>query len=178
MSDDSRLFEELAARLRDDFDRSFAEPRSPERPAGDDLLAIRIGPEPYALRLAEVSGLYTERKITRLPGSSPALLGIAAFRGAIVPVYDLSVLLGQSPGEMVRWLAIAAGQAVAFALASVEGYLRVDLASIVPHEARGRERRHVRDFARGAGPVRPIVHLPSVIEAIRRHAAAISNQEP
>jgi len=175
MSDDRLLYPDRAARLRDAFDRSFGEARPPDPPASENLLAIRIGSEPCALRLSEIAGLFADRKITPLPGGAPALLGIAGFRGAIVPVYDLPALLGHRPEEDVRWLAMAAGETVAFAVGALDGHLRIALDEIIPHETGEHPRRHVRDFARTGELVRPIVHLPSVLDAIRRQATTNMN---
>ncbi len=65
-----------------------------EAPRGDvettcDLLTIRVGGDAYALRLAEVGGLFVDRVVTPLPTLVPELVGIAGFRAALVPVYDL-----------------------------------------------------------------------------------------
>ena len=177
MSDDGLLSSDRVAKLREAFDRSFAEARPPDSPASETLLAIRVGAEPYALRLSQIAGLFADRKITPLPGGAPALLGIAGFRGTIVPVYDLPQLIGHRPEETVRWLAMAAGETVAVAFAVLEGHLRVALDAIVPHEGDVHPRRHVRDFAHTSELVRPIVHLPSVVDAVRRLARAKLNTE-
>ena len=83
-----------AEALRSAFDRSFAEPAHFDTTPMADLLAFHAGSQAYALHLSEIAGLFADKKITRLPGRTAALLGIAGFRGAIVPVYDLSALLG------------------------------------------------------------------------------------
>ena len=80
--------------LRDAFDRSFAQAPSTEAAAVENLLAIRVGAHPYALRMAEVSGLFADKKVTRLPSPVSELSGIAGLRGAVLPVYDLAMLLG------------------------------------------------------------------------------------
>lgn len=172
MSDDNPLSADPAARLREAFDRSFAVARPPDPPASDNLLAIRIGAEPYALRLSQIAGLFADRKITPLPGSGPALLGIAGFRGAIVPVYDLAALLGHRADETVRWLAMAAGGPVAFAFAVLDGHLRVAVDAIMPRGSDEQPRQHIRHFACTSDMVRPIVHLPSVLDAVRRQMPA------
>ncbi len=99
MSDGGSQVTGRAAELRDAFDRVFAEAHPPAPPPSEDLLAIRIASEPYALRLTEIAGLFADRKITPVAGRVSALLGIAGFRGLIVPVYDLQVLLGCPPLE-------------------------------------------------------------------------------
>ncbi|HYM71932.1 MAG TPA: chemotaxis protein CheW [Stellaceae bacterium] len=172
MSRESPRAADLAATLRGAFDRSFAEAHPPDPPPSEDLLAIRVGTEPYALRLSEIAGLFADRKITPLPRRASALLGIAGFRGAIVPVYDLHVLLGDTPAETARWLAMAAEAPVAFAFAAQEGHLRIPCAAIVPHRGDEPTHQNIRDFARTPDGVRPIVHLSSVIGAVRRQLPA------
>ena len=156
-----------AAELGLAFDRSFAEARPPDPPPSEDLLAIRLGSEPYALRLTEIAGVFAGRKITGLPGGIPALIGIAGFRGTILPVYDLPVLLGHPPVETMRWLVIAAGTPVAFAFSGMDGHIRLLRDAIAPRAAGQDERRYVQEFARTPGLVRPVVHLPSVLDAIK-----------
>ncbi len=160
---------ETAAALQLDFDRSFSEPKRTGTAVSDDLLAVRLGTDSYALRFSEIAGLFSDKKITRLPSHLPALVGIACVRGAILPVYDLSVLFGYGTIGTSRWLVLAASEPVAFAFDGFEGHLRLPRAAIVPHEGvRDVARSHVREVARAPGLHRPIVHIPSVLDAITR----------
>jgi len=161
----SRLAER-AAELRTAFDRSFAAPVRADVAAKHDLLAIRIGAEPFAMRLSEVAGLFADRSITPVPGRHAALLGIAGFRGTVVPVYSLQRLLGHSGADTPRWLVIAAAAPVAFAFDAFEGHLRVTAAAIVPQQSDTKMRAYAREFLRTTDVVRSVVHLPSVIEAL------------
>jgi purine-binding chemotaxis protein CheW len=156
-----------ASELRREFDRTFAEPQIGDTRLFEDLLAIRLGPDSYALRLSDVSGLFAEKKITRLPSRMPALIGIAAFRGAILPVYDLALLVGYANSATARWLAMAASEPAAFAFDAFEGHLRLSRNAIVaPEDQAGQSRG--REVARTADRVRPIVHMPSILEAIKQ----------
>jgi chemotaxis signal transduction protein len=155
-----------AALLRREFDSAFAEEARRDVTSMEDLLGFRVGAEPYALRLSEIVGLFADRKITRLPGSGVALLGISSFRGAIVPVYDLHVLLGRQTIETPRWLAIASGAPLALAFEAFDGHLQVPRENIVDQNANKQSQRLVRQFASHDGVVRPIVDLLSVIDAI------------
>src|SRR5205085_2889575 len=132
-----------------------------------DLLAIRLGPQSFALRLAEIAGLSAAKKVTRVPGTNAAMLGIAGFRGAIVPVYDLQALLGHAGGGTPRWLVIAAATPVALAFEVFEGQRRVLLDAIVPQHSRPETRTCTPDFVQMEHSVRPIIHLPSVLGAIK-----------
>src|ERR1700760_4167096 len=95
--------------LRGDFDRSFAEPARSHDVEHAELLAVRAGGRPYALRLSQTAGLHPDRPVTPLPGPIPALLGLAGFAGTVVPVYDLAGLLGHPGATRPRWLVLAAG---------------------------------------------------------------------
>jgi chemotaxis signal transduction protein len=178
VSDNAVSLAGRAAALRDAFDRSFAAARPPDPPPGEDLLAIRIAAERYAIRLSEIAGLYPDRRISPLPGSTPALRGIAGFRGVIVPVYDLAALLGQPPGDTIRWIAMAASEPLAFAFTAIDRRLQVARDAIVPNEIDGRPHRYVREFARTTeATVYPIVDLPSIIDAVKRSIAPRSQAE-
>jgi chemotaxis signal transduction protein len=150
------------AGLRDDFDRSFTEPARQHDDEYAELLAIRAGGRPYVLRLSQTSGVHSDRPVTPLPGPQPALLGVAGFGGAIVPVYDLAALLGHPVGERPRWLALAAGAPpLALAFHELDGHLRVST-SIIVDETDGNSGRDVlRGMVPLPGGTRPIVDLPS-----------------
>jgi chemotaxis signal transduction protein len=162
--------------LQQTFDRTFAE--APRRDAAphDDLLAITIGGDPYAMRLAEVAGLYPDRRFTRLPGSVPALLGLVGLRGALLPVYDLRTLLGYPKAAAPRWLAVIADAQVVLGFEQFDNHLRVPRPAIVEAGTGSAASRPqpVREVVHTDGLVRPIIHLPSVLEAIAvmvHHAA-------
>ena len=156
-----------ADELRRAFDHSFAAPVQIDTTPTEDFLAIRVGPEACALRLPEIVGLFADKKITRLPGRAPALLGIAGFRGAVMPVYDLSVLLGYPAAKTPRWLVIASGAPVAFAFEGFDGHLRLSRDAVVRQEAEERARKYVNEVVRTQDVVRPIVDLPAILGAIK-----------
>ncbi|HVJ53731.1 MAG TPA: chemotaxis protein CheW [Aliidongia sp.] len=164
-----------AAELREAFDRSFAAPPRPDEGAAEDLLAIRIGGDPYAVRLSEIAGVHTDRKIVRVPGAPAALLGIAGFRGAIVPVYGTRDLLGD-PGPAGRWLMLAAAAPIALSFELFEHHLRVPAGAVKPQEAGG-ERRFVRELVRTHSFVRPILHLAAIVAAVTPRPATASREE-
>jgi chemotaxis signal transduction protein len=163
----SHAVSERLIELRADFDRSFAEPVRRHDREQAELLAIRAGGRPYALRLSQTSGLYPNRPVTPLPGPLPALLGVAGFGGAIVPVYDLAALLGHPAGEQPRWLVMAAGSpAMALAFHELDGHVRVAADTIITeaHEGTGSLRGMVRlpDGTRG------LVDVPAARAAVHR----------
>jgi chemotaxis signal transduction protein len=166
MIDSPLRLAERAAELRSDFDRSFAVPLRADVVQKLDLLAIRVGPEFCALRLSDVAGLFADRKITPVPGNNAGLLGIAGFRGQVLPVYSLPILLGHSGAQTPRWLVIAAAAPVAFAFDTFEGHLRASSGAILPQQTDVKNRAYAREFLRTADVVRSVLHLPSVIAAL------------
>ena len=122
-----------AAELRDGFDASFAAAPAVARTPTAGLLAVRIGVTPAALRLTDVAGLHADTAITPLPMAPPELLGLAGFRGTVVPVYDLGTLLGAPGTGRPRWCVVAAGRPpVAFAFHHFDGYLEVPAEAVDP----------------------------------------------
>jgi chemotaxis signal transduction protein len=162
---------ERADELRQAFDRSFALAPNTEADADavENLLAVRVGSRPYVLRLAEVSGLFVDRKVTWLPSPVTELLGITGLRGTVLPVYDLGMLLGCPRAAAPRWLLVAAATPVGLAFDGFDGYLSVQPDAIVPaFRAESRE-RHVREILQ-TGVARPIIRLSSVLETIKNRS--------
>ncbi len=168
MSQSHSPLSEKALELRRTFDRSFAEERWPGEVVGEDLLALRVGPDPYALRLREIRGLFADKKIVALPGPVPTLLGVAGFRGVLAPVYNLGALLDYGVSAPPRWLVMLSGaHPVALAFDAFEGHLRMPPAAFARHHGTGPASRHVREVVRCNGATRPVLHLPSVLEVIK-----------
>ncbi|GAA0733077.1 chemotaxis protein CheW [Dactylosporangium roseum] len=160
--------------LREAFDRSFADPPRQQVAGHDDLLAIRVGAQRYALRLTEAAGLFPDRPVTRLPGPLSALLGVAGFRGAIVPVYDLAAVFGQPAADVParRWLVLATGTPpVALAFDELDGHLCVPHERIVEEATGHGPRGCLRGIVPLDGGARPIVDVAAVRAAIQSFAA-------
>jgi purine-binding chemotaxis protein CheW len=165
----------IAASLRREFDRSFAAAPMTEIARVENFLAVRIGGDAYALRVTEIGGIYADRRIVPLSTPLPELLGLAGFRGQIVPVYDLSALLGYPARAAPRWLVLAQWRkAVALAFDAFEAQLMVSPERIVAAfnvEGMSNVRPHVRGAVQTDTAVRPIVHLPSVLDDIQKRVA-------
>jgi chemotaxis signal transduction protein len=165
-------FERTAAALRQAFDQSFAEPRSAPGELLQNFLAIRVGGEPYAVALSEIASLHTDRKVVPVPSSASAVLGVAAFRGTLAPVYDLRVLLGYASGSPVRWLMlIRTPELVGLAFDLFEYHLRTASGNVSSGEDGGAAAPHVRGAVRAADGVRPLIHVASLVEKITRHSS-------
>jgi purine-binding chemotaxis protein CheW len=87
------MIENKAAELRQAFDLSFALPPPQASQEVEDLLTIRVAGDPYAIRLCDIAGMVTGRKVVPLPAATLDLLGLAGIRGGIVPVFGLSSIL-------------------------------------------------------------------------------------
>ncbi|MGK5685563.1 chemotaxis protein CheW [Actinoplanes sp. URMC 104] len=170
--------------LREDFDRSFAEPARGHDEEHLELLTIRAGGRPYAIRLSQTSGVHPDRPVTALPGPQPALLGLAGFAGAVVPVYDLAALLGHPVGEVPRWLVLAAGTPpLGLAFHELDGHVRAAVSDIV-REAGEQSGTPPSGSLRGLvelpGGSRPIVDIPAtraMVHALAGHTQA-RDEEP
>jgi chemotaxis signal transduction protein len=175
MSNDGRAYVR-AGTLRREFDEAFARVAGRQGAPVEDLLAIRVSGDPYALRLAECAGLFVDRNVTPLPTAVPELLGLAGFRATLVPVYDLRALLGYPRGEAPRWMVSATGSAVvALAFDAFEAHLRVERAALVADDAPAQ--RHAPRLARLPGGARPLLSVPSLLEAIEARARSDRSKE-
>jgi chemotaxis signal transduction protein len=160
-----------AAALRRHFDESFAAPAASRPEPAEDFLAIRVGADPYALRLSEISGLHVGVKIVPVPSPAAQLLGIVGIRGTMAPIYDLAALLRYPPTMNSRWFVVARGrQPVGFAFETFESHLQVPRASLADGDGEDPETdgtlHHTRGAVRVAGALRPIIQLASVLEMI------------
>ena len=166
MSSDRRPETDRVAELRRAFDRAFADAPTSQVTELQDLLDIRLGTTPYALRVAEISGIVADMKVTPVPTRVAELLGIAGFRGSLLPVYDLRALVGHRASTPPRWVAIAAGNSLGVAFDRFEGHMRVAEDAMVPHVGHENAVRHVRDVVRIDGLVRPIISITSLLESV------------
>jgi chemotaxis signal transduction protein len=159
------------AELRNAFDQAYALPPAFQGPEQvENLIAIRVVRDPYALRISEIYGLSNNRKAVPFPSPIPELLGVAGIRGRLVPVYSLAALLGysQDAGE-ARWIALCGSEEPAgLAFSDFEGYIRVPLAQVYAAEQKDVTRAHVKEVLRLADVVRAVVSVPHVLEMIKR----------
>jgi purine-binding chemotaxis protein CheW len=158
------MWQERLEELRAAFDRSFAEAPRDDRPDHEDLVTLRCAGELYAVRLRHVSALVTDKNVTPLPDSVAELLGIAGFRGTLVPVYDLGAVLGHGATRTARWLLLTAvSPRVALAFESFQGHLRVATAAAVPDATR----KHVEGLVPRDGGLVPVLSVASVLKTIQ-----------
>ena len=155
--------------LRDVFDRGFADPPPPPEPAHSDFLCIEVAGEPLAIRLAEIASLHADLRIVALPTRAPELLGVAAIRVSIVPIYDLGIALGAASKASARWTVLLRGGTVGFAFAGYDGHARIaDRAIALPagRAAAAAPRGYVRGQFTRDGQPRSVIELAAVRTAI------------
>jgi chemotaxis signal transduction protein len=153
------------AALRSAFDDVFAAP--PPEPAGptDDFLSILAAGRRHAVRLSEIDGVFVDRRVVPVPGPSPTLLGIAAFRGVLVPVHDLRVLLGGVRGAVPRWTVLVRGVGLGFD--ALDRHVRVAVGEVATSEAGGvATSRHVEGLVRLPDGDLPLLNVASLLSAI------------
>jgi chemotaxis signal transduction protein len=169
-----------AAVLRREFDLAFAQPPHTENASLENMLAVRIGGDPYAIRLAEITGLYAGRRIVELRTSTPELLGMVGFRGQIAPVYDLAALLGYDTRRAPRWFVLVPWrETVALAFDAFEAQLTIPAERFVATAGEGGDTRaHVRGAVHADSIVRPLLHLPSAIQDIQERVANTHQTTP
>ena len=171
MDEEADPITQRAEDLRRSFDGSFANAHRGEADPHEDFVTIRVAANVYAIRLTEISGLFDGKTVTPVPGSVPGLLGVASFRGTIVPVFDLRALLGYPGSELPRWLALVPGASpVSLAFDQFEGYLRVSRSAAPIDYLPGPQREIVREVVSVAGTLRPVLHLPSILDEIGKRA--------
>lgn len=113
------------AALRAAFDSAFARAPLDGDDGREDLLAMTIDADAYAIRLADLTSVHRDRHTLPLPGSATALLGITSVRGVLIPVYDLRIELGYAASAVARWQVIVRGaEQLAFAFDGFEGCVR------------------------------------------------------
>lgn len=156
MTERRKQLEAMLAKLRSEFDSSFASIPGLTDPPEQELLAIRVQAEPFTVPVAQVAGLFADRLIVPLPSPARELLGLASLRGRVVPVYDLAaLLLGGSPRPPPRWLLLARGRtALGLAFDAFEG-------QVVP-----------------GGAARPMVDLNRLTGQLRAKLAPLRHTAP
>lgn len=172
MTASTTIAQRLSA-LRQDFDQSFARTAGGPPESQLDFLAIRVAGDPYAIRLTEVQTLHADRKLVWAPSLLPELLGVCGFRSVLTPVYDLAPLLGYAAGLPSRWLVVAqSASPIAFAFGDFDAHLRVPLESLSAPEATSGGAAAVGGAVHSAGITLPLLHLPSLVEAIAQRIKA------
>lgn len=167
-SAETTLLAESLREMREDFDRAFAVAASRSDRDSEALILVRISGESFAVRAKDATGLVRRTVITPVPTRIPALLGITAVRGELLPVYDTAALLGlQAAAGERSWLLIAGRETpVGFTFDELEGRLEIDPDRLYEADPTAAG-KHLRGMARIAAAHLAIVDIPGLIEEIR-----------
>jgi chemotaxis signal transduction protein len=76
------------------------EPREGDVTAATDAIVVRLGSGRFAVDLSSVAEVGRAPHVTRVPGLPAWLAGVANWRGRILPVLDLRMLLGAAAGPL------------------------------------------------------------------------------
>lgn len=172
--------ETTAAALRREFDLAFASPIAPSVADVEDLLAIRVAGDPYAIRLREISGMMAGRTVVPVPSRAPGLLGLAGIRGNVVPVFGLSSILGYTQAsDEPRWLILCGeNDPVALAFPGFDGFLRLAKSSLHADASLRAARPHVHEIASTETGARAVIDVPIVAAALRSRTGHPPAKEP
>ncbi|HTL53039.1 MAG TPA: chemotaxis protein CheW [Planctomycetota bacterium] len=182
------------AQMRADFDQSFAAAPIAAAAGQDHLLAIRIGDEGYAIRVAAIRAIAHVGRIVHLPSSLPELLGIAGLRGELTPLYDLGALLGYPAAPAApRWFVqVGRDDTVGLAFEHFEGYRLTEIdpgntAGTDPAAAAGADRAasptgknlrpHVAAVVRLEGEVRSLIDINSLLNSLQSRVQAVRTEK-
>lgn len=168
-----------AAELGEAFDRSFALPPAAAAQDSEELVAIGVAGDPYAVRLAEIAGIIAGRRVTPIAAAASHLLGIAGVRGEIVPVFGLASILGHAEAAAsARWIILCGGEEpVALAFPRFEGCLRLAKSAIHPDRSPRSERQPITHVANTDTGTRAVISIPRVLASIQRRAGSDSRHK-
>jgi purine-binding chemotaxis protein CheW len=87
------------------------------------LVGFSVGEVQYAVPIGRVKEIANPISIVPLPHAPPAIVGVADYRGEVVPVVDLRIRFGLPPSGVTRrtkWIVVlVAGRLVALVVDSV-----------------------------------------------------------
>jgi chemotaxis signal transduction protein len=165
---DRPVIEGKAAELRQAFDRSFASPPSDAAAEVDDLLTIRVAGDPYAIRLRDIAGVVSGRRIVPVPSATPDLLGLAGIRGGVVPVFGLGSILGYGATDAPGWMVLCGVEdAIAIAFSALGGYVRLPRASFHADEQMRGTGRFLQDVVTTTDGICAVISVPTIVASIR-----------
>ena len=165
-----------AAALRQAFDQTFATAPDGAAASSHAFLAVGIGGDNYALRLSDVTELHVDKKVVPLSSYSPDLLGIASFRGILIPIYDLSLLLGYGASVRARWLVLTKHNlSIGLAFDRLDGYLNLASEAVVP--ATETRRKYLVEAVSAAGIARPVIDVVSIVKTVKAQVQSSSIHE-
>lgn len=155
--------------LREEFDQTFSRAIQSSLEQLEDVLMIRVGGDPYAIRLREIGGIVAKRPIVNVPAMAPHLLGLAGVRGDVVPVYRLASILGHGDDADAPGWMVLCGDAprVALAFAHFDGYQRLPSSSLHADATAQANRPFVSEVVTTGSHVSAVISVARVVDALR-----------
>jgi len=154
------------AEARAEFDRAFASAAAPPAARREGALAVMVGADRYVLRVSELNGVFVDRPVTWIPANTKAFLGVAVLGTAVLPVWDLRVLLGYPAQGRPRWLASVGGWTVALAFDAYAGHLEPDAGAFSAADPGAAAGEQVREMVAWEGTLLPVLDVERVIRGI------------
>lgn len=163
--------------VRRAFDATFAAPVRSFEEERRSVLAIRAGEGRFAIRVEDLSGVEACRKIVKVPGSVPGLLGLTGLRGRLLAVYDLGAMLGQPSLDMragsrreLRWMLVCGKDSgIGLLIEEIEAFVRIADADLKPIEP-GVAGEYIRAVLQRGASIRGVVDIASIVAAVARRA--------
>lgn len=134
---DARLSPEEARATLEARARALAAPLdAPAEGEALELVVFRIAEERYAVEARFLIEATRSFHVAVIPGAEPPLLGITAWRGGLLTLFDIRRILGlaaASAGDASRMLVLGEGQpAFGILVDAVEGLAEVQVSEIRP----------------------------------------------
>ncbi|MBI4821839.1 MAG: chemotaxis protein CheW [Deltaproteobacteria bacterium] len=163
------LLDQRARELRRVFDAEFATPERARSVETQPFLLVRVASEHLSIRVLDLGGIETTRRVLRIPSSAPALLGVARIRGLVVPVFGLARLLGLPEPDESPWIALSKEPApLGLAFAELEGHLGATQDALSSSNAASvGSPRFTGDEVLRADRLRPVISIRRVVSEIR-----------
>lgn len=157
-------------RLKREFDQSFAAAERASELEFEDLLVVRVASATYAVRARETNGLTTTAGASGVPSPMPELEGLVGLRGALVPLFRLSALLGSGEAaEASRWmLLMGRDEPIGLGFQEPEGYHRLPRAALVPAGDAAGAGAFVREIATIESRSLAVLDVPRLLSELQR----------
>jgi purine-binding chemotaxis protein CheW len=89
----------------------------------EQLLTFRLGGQRYGLPAGRVREVARMPRLARVPHAPPSLLGLANFRGSVLPVLSFAALTGQPGGREARVILLDGAEPVGIAVDEVNALI-------------------------------------------------------
>lgn len=164
------------AELKAAFDESFANPPPGERDAHEDFLLIRAKNQRLCVRVRETAAVLRCPPVTALPSSDPALCGLSGVRGALVAVYSIAALAGETRSPDNRgWILLCAGdRSIALFFDQLLSYARTPSTNVYVNESAGGLGNHVVEID---GSKQSVLDIPQLLQTLHRARRSGINEE-